>query len=132
MTIRNQEAFNNSLSAGFDGVFDWDFLVRAGCFYGNIQPMDVDAWVERHKRYLLFETKAPMKEVPQGQRWALERLRNAKSVTVIYIWGKTFTEITKYEIFTSKGQHIEYNGKDAAQKLIEYVDGWSKWAEKDY
>ena len=45
------ERFKQASPAGFDGVFDWDFLEPA--FGGTkIMPMDIDAVVERKGRIL--------------------------------------------------------------------------------
>ena len=54
--INNTEYFNQNLPAGFDGQFDWDFLIPA---FGNngIKPSDIDCLIERNGRFLLFETK---------------------------------------------------------------------------
>jgi len=72
-TIKYPEAFKASLPAGYDGIFDWSFLLPI--FKGTkITPMDIDALVERHGRILIFETKQPDKDVPSGQVGALETL----------------------------------------------------------
>ena len=55
MTIHYPKTFNECPSAGFDGIFDWDFL--KGCWGGSIQPTDIDGIVERFGRVLMFETK---------------------------------------------------------------------------
>ena len=67
--IRDEEEFNKSLPAGYDGKFDWDVFKQHGCFGDTkIEPMDFDGVVERHKHYLIFETKKEGQRIPQGQR----------------------------------------------------------------
>lgn len=45
-----------------------------GMQYGNITPTDIDGVIEyRNRLWLMFEAKLEGKEVPQGQRLALER-----------------------------------------------------------
>lgn len=63
MSIKYPKAFDGFPPAGFDGIFDWDFLKPA--FGGTkIEPMDIDAFVERHGEILMFETKTLGKEIP--------------------------------------------------------------------
>ena len=45
-----------------------------GLRYGNITPTDIDGLIEyRNQLWLMFEAKMEGKDVPQGQRLALER-----------------------------------------------------------
>ena len=68
--LTNPERFDEWRPAGFDGLFEWDFL--RGAFGPTIQPMDFDAVVERNRHLLVYETKDVGKDVPDGQRRALE------------------------------------------------------------
>lgn len=71
--IRHKERFDEMRPAGFDGVFDWDFLIEAFA-PTRIQPTDVDFIVERNGYFLVFETKhADNIEVPTGQTSATAR-----------------------------------------------------------
>ena len=80
--IRNQRLFDAYPPAGFDGVFLWDFL-RPAWEGTRIQPMDIDAQVERHGAHLLFETKEPGVSVPEGQRIALQAFASRPRISVI-------------------------------------------------
>ena len=71
--LRNPEEFKSSLPAGYDGLFDWDFIVAAGAFPRGIEPMDIDASVEVGGRLLCWETKAPGTKMKRGQRMAIIR-----------------------------------------------------------
>ena len=45
-----------------------------GLIYGNISPTDIDGLIEyRNRLWIMFEAKMQGKDVPQGQRLALER-----------------------------------------------------------
>ena len=45
-----------------------------GLRYGNITPTDIDSLIEyKNQLWLMFEAKLAGKDVPQGQRLALER-----------------------------------------------------------
>ena len=124
-TIYYPTAFDNSKAANFDGVFDWRWT--QGCFGDtNITPMDFDGVVERNGHYLIFETKNPGKEVPRGQQWALERLREAKTFTIMIIWGKEKPE--DFDVIYPSGRKKMYQGMDAAK---ERVSAWFQAADKD-
>ena len=56
MTVLYPERFKEAAAAGFDGTFEWDFLIEA-FKPTKIQPMDLDCLVERRRRFLAFETK---------------------------------------------------------------------------
>ena len=51
-----------------------------GLKYGNITPTDIDGLIEyQNKLWILYEAKYADKDVPQGQRLALERfIQNVK------------------------------------------------------
>ena len=51
-----------------------------GLRYGNITPTDIDGLIEyRNHLWLMFEAKIHGKDVPQGQRLAMERfIRNVR------------------------------------------------------
>ena len=124
-TIFYPDAFNESKAANFDGVFDWSWT--QGCFGDTkITPTDFDGVVERNGHYLIFETKKPGVPVPRGQQWALERLRKAKSFTIMIIWGKETPE--DFDMIYSSGRKKMYHGIDAAK---ERVSAWFRAADKD-
>ena len=84
VTIRNRELFEVLRPAGFDGLFDWDFLKPA--FNGTkIEPMDLDAIVERGGKFLIFETKASGVPIPRGQQITLDRLLSDGNKTLFFL-----------------------------------------------
>lgn len=86
--IRHPARFAEATAAGFDGVFDWDFLLPA--FEGTkIQPMDLDAVIERNGHFLCFETKGAGVPVPKGQQITLNSLLASGAWTVIVLEGKS-------------------------------------------
>ena len=124
-TIKNPEAFNKKLPAGFDGVFDWSWT--QGCFGDTkIEPMDFDGVVERKKHYLVFETKDLFVDIKEGQEIALANLNKAKTFTVIKIWGKDSPEYA--EILYHNGKIEKIMDKE---KIIERVKAWYKAADSD-
>lgn len=49
----------------------------SGLLYGRITPTDIDGVIEyKGKMYIFFEVKYQNKDLPQGQRMAIERLVN--------------------------------------------------------
>ncbi len=88
--------------------------------------MDFDGVVERKGHYLVFETKDLGVEIPPGQKMCLERLRNAKSFTVVKIWGKKIPE--KIEIVYPNGVKKSYHGIEEAK---ERVKAWYEAADKN-
>ena len=87
MAIRNQKLFDQSLPADYSGLFAWDFLMKYGAFgYNNkIQPMDLDACIERNGRFLIFETKGKGVPIPKGQQLTLNALLDNGSFTLFII-----------------------------------------------
>lgn len=100
----------NSL-IGFDGVFDWGWVIdgiRAVDPASRILPTDFDGVVERHSHYLIFETKDNGVPITKGQGWALERLRIARSFTVMKVWGKRNPE--KITMVFPDGHQRDFSG----------------------
>lgn len=96
--IKHPRGFTEAMPAGFDGLFDWDFLLPA--FSGTkIAPTDIDGVVERHGKILLFETKAPGIEIKKGQEILLEALLKIGrgSIYLMVIYGKTADTIIGME-----------------------------------
>lgn len=86
--IKHQRRFESWSPAGYDGLFDWDFLLPA--LEGTrCQPMDFDCVIERRGRFLVFETKIPGKEVPQGQQITLDAALKTGNFCVMLLEGKT-------------------------------------------
>lgn len=128
--IKDPEGFNSSPSAGFDGVFDWDFLLPAFA-PTKIAPMDLDAVIERGGKFLVFETKKGETEIPRGQIITLERLVETGPFTVIILRAKTASEITGWDCWYQgkmevNKEHIE--GDSVA--LVAFTRRWFEWASR--
>jgi len=124
----NEDSFDANLPAGYDGHFDWDCFKVAGCWGDtNIEPMDFDGVVERRRHYLIFETKDEGKDIPKGQKIALDNLRNAKSFTVSTIWPKS-PPFKKMEM-------IHHNGKTETvvghESILKRIRDWYFYASGD-
>ncbi len=130
MTIKNDKKFGEAAPAGFDGIFDWDFLLPA--FAGTkIEPMDIDAIVERHGRILIFETKTPGFTIPLGQEITLKTLlRLGKGcIHLMVLYGKTKGEIVKMEEWCyAKGQIKTKETDCDADHVLQRVTAWFNWA----
>jgi len=101
MALYSETNFNKDKPAGFDGIFSWDFLKPA--FQGTkIEPMDLDAVVERNGHVLVFETKDSGKEIPYGQKITLKTLWFL-GCTIFHVSGKCPNTID--------GLAIYYEGK---------------------
>jgi hypothetical protein len=96
--IKSETAFNTSLPAGYDGLFDWDYL-KPAFNPTKIEPMDIDAMIERHGRFLVFETKEPGKEIPNGQKITLRALHKIGCFTIFFLLGKKRDEIKQFYTF---------------------------------
>jgi len=112
---------------GFDGIFNWGWT--QGCFgETKITPMDFDGVVERHKHYLIFETKNEDVKISKGQNLCLSNLRKAESFTIIKIWGKENPVKMIIDFHDEKYKSIElYN----INQMRDYISRWYKWADKN-
>lgn len=129
MAILYPDRFKAAQPAGFDGVFDWDFLLPA--FPRRIQPMDWDGVVEINHRFLVFETKEPGLEIPVGQEICLKRAVMTGRFTVIIVFGKTALEIRGFEIWSCRNGEVfkkRFNGGNARELLV-HVGEWTRHAE---
>ena len=134
--IRHKKTFESWLPALFDGEFKWDFLLPA--WSGTkIQPMDLDAIIERRNHFLIFETKKPGKGIDVGQRITLTNLwRNGRS-TIIFLSGKQPEEITGYCMYGEweKDKNADIGSRDLtsadAYDVIFLVRKWFCWASGD-
>ncbi len=132
-TIKYPGTFKSSLPAGYDGIFDWAFLLSI--FEGTkIEPMDIDGLVERHGRILIFETKQPGKDIPIGQVGALETLLRLGRgfVCIMVLYGKSATTITKMEEWHYGKGRIGKSSRKTCDSLYvkERVTAWFKWANE--
>ena len=131
MAVRNQEFFDGNLPAGFDGLFDWDFLVNAHCFGigTGIEPMDIDATVERNRRFIIFETKSKGSPIPFGQNRTLKALHQLGCFTVIVLrMSEEKKEIVQIQhAFPNSDSFITIKDKspmDMAKELVKIVKHW--------
>jgi hypothetical protein len=124
--IRNEDYFNAMLPAGFDGVFDWDFIQ----WRGKIKPMDIDAIVERKGHFIIFETKRLDNiEIPIGQKITLKTLHELKNFTIIILHGKSGDEISKIVAYPEGGKGMAIPFENAKQTIQELIDLWQAFAE---
>jgi hypothetical protein len=128
VTIRHPSAFSRARPAGFDGVFDWDFLVPA--FRGTrITPMDIDAIIERNGQFLIIETKSPGKTVPVGQQITFRALMALGCFHIFFVIGKTDDEIEGLaEWHPGRIDPPEPLPADAA-RVVRRVAAWFAWAD---
>lgn len=128
--IKSQKSFFESLSAGFDGVFDWDFLLPA--FNGTkIEPMDIDAVIERRGKILIFETKSPGKVIPLGQAITLKALLGIGqgAIHVMIIYGKTAETIVSMEEWRWGNKIVEVRKElCGSSHVLSRVTEWFRWA----
>lgn len=133
MTVNYPEAFHKSPAAGFDGVFEWDFLLPAFKDVNElIKPMDFDCVIERKHHFLVFETKNFDVPVPRGQLITLESVTRPKDFTVIVLRGKTAEQIYGWEVWrwgaSQKVYKTWFDGNSEA--LMRYAERWINWANR--
>jgi hypothetical protein len=140
MAIKNQEFFDGSLPANFDGLFDWDLLTKYALpKYGGIDFMDLDATLERNKRFLIFETKVSGSKIPLGQQITLNNLHGLGCFTLIVIQfdkpEKDLRYIHKIGVLRPNEIKITYlnledkSYLDRINILVDIVRGW--WKDVD-
>lgn len=84
--IKNKEFFDGSLPVGFDGLFDWDVLTKYALpKFGGVDFMDIDAILERHTRFLVFETKTKGSRIPTGQQLTLNAMHSLGCFTILVV-----------------------------------------------
>jgi hypothetical protein len=132
--INNEKYFNKGLPAGYDGLFDWDYLIPA--FSGTkIRPMDVDGLVERNGRFILFETKEPESTIPRGQQITLRALHKLGCFTIFFIEGKKKEEVCKLWILwpADKDPHkikLDNDDKEPWEIVVDKVKEWFEDADQ--
>ena len=118
--LHSKAKFSQWLPALFDGQFHWDFLKPA--FKGTkIEPMDLDAVVERKGHFLIFETKTPGTGISVGQSITLTRLWN-EGKTILFINGKSPEEITGYSLYSGWEDDKHGNVGDRNMKPARWED----------
>lgn len=116
--LHSRETFEQWLPAGFDGEFQWDFLLPA-FKETNIKPMDFDAVIERNGKVLIFETKADGKAIEIGQAITLTD-QWKKGASILCLAGKTRETVMGYAAYW----HWKYV---AGVKVGEYPIKPAKW-----
>lgn len=133
MTVLHPKRFNEAKPAGFDGVFEWDFLIPAFQTVNPlITPMDFDCVVERKRHFLVFETKDFGKVIDQGQVISLENVTHAKDFTVIILRGKTAADVNGWEVwrYNPKGHVYKVWEHGGAADLVNFCERWINWANR--
>ncbi len=130
--IKYPQKFKQATPAGFNGIFDWDFLKPV--FKGtNIDLMDIDAVVEKNGRILLFETKDPDKEIPLGQQITLKTLViiGQGKIHLMVLYGKTASNIVAVDEWYYKNGKCETKGRmdSNADHIFQRVADWFQWAK---
>ena len=133
MTIHYPDRFKAAKPAGFDGVFEWDFLIPAFQTVNPlITPMDFDCVVERKGHFLIFETKDFNVPIDRGQIISLESITHPKDCTVIVLRGKTAVEIYGWEVwrFNPKGHVYKKWFDGTSTDLVKFCETWINWANR--
>lgn len=128
--IKYPDAFAAATPAGFDGVFDWDFL-KPAFEPTEIMPMDIDGIVERRGKFLLFETKAPGKAIPQGQRITLKALimLGQGKIHLMVLYGKTSGEIVGMEEWYYQNGNVAITECDCdSAYVLQRARNWFQYA----
>jgi len=131
--IQNEEAFNHSLPASYDGQFDWDMLLPI--FQGTkLSFSDIDSILEKNGKFIIFETKKIKNSIPRGQSILLNRLHSKGDITLVYIFfdaeDKNNDNImmvqVKHENETEFTSHlfIGETKNDGKQFLYDLVSSW--------
>ena len=128
MAIKYANRFAQARPAGYDGLFDWDFL--RGCFPRGIMPMDFDGVVELGKQFLVFETKQSGKEPDKGQRLCFKALLEIPNFTIFMLYGKTPETITRLIICHGKERRIINSA--TKDDVIREATEWAERIEPDW
>lgn len=130
--IKYQNTFKDTTPANYDGLFDWDFLLPA-FKKTKIQPMDIDAVIERKGHILIFETKNIGVTIPLGQKITLEtfiKLGKGK-ITIFILYGKTPKTIDNMEIWVYKQNTISKLKIKCDYQIVLYLTTeWFKMINK--
>jgi hypothetical protein len=130
MAIRNLEEFRNSLPAGHDGVFDWDWV--KGLLPRGIEPMDIDGLVEIGGHFLIWETKTSGAEIPVGQKLALKRLVRLGDGRISLLYhAKKPEDLKDLWLLICRFGHLEswVNRLGGLEKARTFVFRWGQYAD---
>lgn len=140
MTIHNKKGFDEAPAAGFDGVFDWDFLDVAWYQEGKpegkqIKPMDWDAVVERRGKFLVFETKDGEVPIKLGQKITLENaIMTAPpfqyQVVILRAKSKDLIKGWDWWLKNKQGNLKQIHKEGGGDDLIKYCRRWFVWASE--
>jgi len=140
--FRNEDEFLENVPMGFDGKFNWDYLLP---IFGDsrIAPMDLDGVVERNDNFLVMETKTHSKAIPTGQVRTLFALHKRGGFTILAIWMRKNKEAEEIELVgimrpeTSKSterimeMHYFNDGEVGKKFVYDLVEKWWKFANEN-
>ena len=130
--IKHYKTFKDATPANYDGLFDWDFLKPA--FKGTkIEPMDLDAVVERKGNFLLFETKNIGVPIPLGQKITLENFIKVGrgKITLFVLYGKTPDTIEFMEEWVYyKGKVVKHTTECNSEYVLTMTAAWFTMVNK--
>lgn len=135
--FRNEDEFLENTPMGFDGKFNWDFLLP---IFGDsrIAPMDLDGVVERNDNILIMETKTHGKAIPTGQARTLFAFHKRGGMTILAVWMRKNKEAEEIEMVgvmrpetareTARQMEMSYfeNGEEGKQFVYDFVASWWK------
>lgn len=134
-TIKHPKAFDRNKPPGFDGVFDWTWMLNEFTPNGQAKatdtPMDVDALKERRGHLLICETKEVGVPWQRGTAIGLFTLAHAHpNITLMSIWGKLEPEFGEVfmEVPGGKQERYQWRGRDEATAV---VAAWYAMANKN-
>lgn len=88
---------------------------------------DIDGVSEKNRHYLVIESKDSGKVLPPGQRWALERLREARSFTLFVLSPKK-APFGQLDILYPGGQRETVYEHEP---ILERITAWRRWANNE-
>ena len=132
--IYSEKAFNESLPAQYDGLFDWDWM--ANCFgESKIMPMDIDGVVERKGNFLKFESKEVGKAIPMGQLFTLQAYHRLECFTVLFVYGKKTPEmLASWDAPDFRSGVVMDETKPVKVTVLQaqnYVAAWYRYADSN-
>lgn len=127
MSLNNPSLFDECKPAGYDGLFDWDFIIP--CFHPTkVKPMDIDGIIERRNHFLIFETKQASRSVPEGQKITLRNLHKTGFFTIIILYGKTAQSVERIVWWPEKQKGVVVPFDNAEEKIKQLVSAWWDYA----
>lgn len=129
--LHSPEIFNADLPSGFDEIFEWDFLSEAfrHATGRNIQPTDIDAFIEINGNFLAVEKKRLGVDIPVGQNKALEALWSIGYCLLIKVWVNYNGSVERFIIHYPSGRVADvHKANNRDLKIVAYL--WARWADR--